>query len=167
MKVNIIICFIVATVLGPQSVTIPRIMDKYQQSGPYVLNIDKPQTEWVQTLAMARRFIWAGFLKHQRTFTKITFISLEGRPNVFEFFVEPDGRDNWTVSIERTSESGNWLNGTNRITKSKDQASLLNWISAPPREQTDQPERTPDPDQAKKFFESHKLQFVSDDKKIL
>lgn len=167
MKRYILVLFFSINMLGLQTGSASRNMSVYEQSGPYVLSIDKPQTEWTRTLAAVRQFIWIKFIKHQHASAKVTFINIEGQSNILEFFVEPGEKDNWIVSVDQSSESGNRLNGTYKVIRSTCQSSLLNWISSGPREQTDSEASVPASNEDKRFFENHKLQLVSEDKKIL
>src|SRR5438477_6574815 len=97
-------------------------MDNYEQIGPYILSIDKSQDIWRGTLGTSRQFIWTRYMKHQRAFVKITFVNIEGQANALEFFIQPDDRGSWRVSIEETSETGYRVNGTYKITKSEYQS---------------------------------------------
>jgi hypothetical protein len=93
-----------STVQGQPSVQrAKRALATYDQAGPYELSNDLHPHDADKMLAEIRGFLWEHWEQRRHGVIKVTFFSIEGDQTSSSFFVEPDAKGSWRLTVESVS----------------------------------------------------------------
>ena len=77
-----------------------RDLSVYDKAGPYSVKPTLNGRDRAVVLSRLRRFLWEHWYGRKLGHVITTFYSKEGEPIIYSFFIEPDGKGYWGISIE-------------------------------------------------------------------
>lgn len=77
-----------------------RDLSTYDKAGPYALKLSLAARTRNSMLSALREFIWDHWHNRKRGHVVTTFYSKEGEPITYSFFIEPDEKGSWHVTVE-------------------------------------------------------------------
>lgn len=80
-----------------------RDLAAYDRAGPYELNNDLHPHDADKILGEIRAFLWEHWKERRLGLVKATFFSIEGDHTSSSFFVEPDVKNSWRITVESES----------------------------------------------------------------
>lgn len=80
-----------------------RDLAAYDRAGPYELNNDLHPHDAAKILGEIRGFLWEHWKERRLGLVKATFFSIEGDHTSSSFFVEPDAKNSWRITVESES----------------------------------------------------------------
>src|ERR1044072_6802226 len=80
-----------------------RNLAAYDQAGPYSIDNEPPWEKREKMEAEIRGFLWGHWKDRRLGLVKATFFSLEGDYTASPFFVEPDAKGCWRITVESKS----------------------------------------------------------------
>lgn len=78
---------------------IKRDLSLYDKAGPFSLDVSASREVRRRTEAQAREFLWDHWHHRKRGYLTFTDHSIEGEPSTSSFFIEPDEKGAWRVSV--------------------------------------------------------------------
>jgi hypothetical protein len=75
----------------------------YDRAGPYELNNDLHPHDADKILGEIRGFLWEHWKERRLGLVKATFFSIEGDHTSSSFFVEPNAKNSWRITVESES----------------------------------------------------------------
>ncbi len=109
IKLGLIIalCLIIQCVLSMQSKSLGqearRNLAAYDKSGPYSIDNEPPWEKRERMFGEIRGFLWEHWKAQRLGLVKATFYSIEGDHTISSFFVEPDVKGCWRITVESES----------------------------------------------------------------
>ena len=97
----LVLLLILVFSLSASSQTTTRDLKEYKQGVPVDLTdeyLDAQKTN--RQLAPAREFLWDLWKSHTKGYFKRTTYTLEGNPGWCTFYVEPDSKGQWRITLE-------------------------------------------------------------------
>jgi hypothetical protein len=97
------LCLIIYSGLSLQRPAQPRAKRNlvlYDKAGPYSIDNEPPWEKRDRFTAEIRGFLWEHWREHRLGQVKATFFSIEGDQTSSSFFVEPDAKDRWGITVE-------------------------------------------------------------------
>jgi len=103
MTTSVSLLLTIGLAASPQEL---RDLKMYDKAGPYVFEFRRGEVNPKIAAAM-REFLWSHWIRHQRGYASSTQSSIEGEASTAWYYVEPDEKGVWRISvrIERRSET--------------------------------------------------------------